>query len=275
MSILAGEKFELRLLASSEILLHEECEDNRYGRLVERFNEEKVLYNPLIVGRVENSYMLIDGANRFQALREIGCKAILAQIVDYNSPDVSLRSWYHYVNELTTPELETNLKSNNIEYDKWDGKLPLEKLNHIGVISSNGRMMKIIFAEELPEMLKALSRFNRFYESEYTYARIDSDTDISSGNVSELSPEEGVLIVYPDFKKDDIVKISQLSQKLPAGISRHLIPNRVLHIKILIEALRSDENLDKRNEELQKHIQYKIDTKKVRLYREPLLIFDE
>jgi hypothetical protein len=275
MSILAGEKFELRLMSSSEILLHEECEDNRYGRLVERFNEEKVLYNPLIVGRVEDRYMLIDGANRFQALREIGCKAILAQIVDYGSPDVSLRSWFHFVNELTTPELETYLKSNNIEYDKWDGILPLEKLNHIGVISNGSRMMKIIFPEELPKMLNSLSKFNRFYESEYTYTRIDSDTDISSGNVSELSPEEGILIVYPDFKKEDIIKISRLKQKLPAGISRHLIPNRVLHIKILIEALRSDENLDKRNEELQKHIQYKIDTKKVRLYREPLLIFDE
>lgn len=275
MSILAGEKFELRLLSSSEILLHEECEDNRYGRLIERLNEEKVLYNPLIVGRVENSYMLIDGANRFQALKEIGCRSILAQLVDYNSPGVMLRSWYHFVNEMRLSELKEYLKSSGIDHEKWNGKRAAGKLNHIGAISTDGQMILIKFEDSLPEMLSSLAGFNRFYESEYTYTRIDSDTDISSGNVSELSPEEGVLIVYPDFKKEDIIKISHLKQKLPAGISRHLIPNRVLHIKILIEALRSDENLDKRNEELQKHIQYKIDTKKVRLYREPLLIFDE
>jgi L-serine kinase (ATP) / ParB family transcriptional regulator, heme-responsive regulator len=275
MSILAGEKFELRLLSSSEILLHEECEDNRFGRLVERFNEEKVLYNPLIVGKVADSYMLIDGANRFQALQEIGCRSILAQLVDYKSPGVKLRSWYHFINEMSLNELKGYLKSCGIDHEKWDGQRPAEKLNHIGVISSEGQRLLIKFDDSLPEMLSSLAGFNRFYESEYTYTRIDSDTDISSGNVSELSTEHGVLIVYPDFKKEDIIRISQMDQKLPAGISRHLIPNRVLHIKILIEALRSDENLDKRNDELEKFIQYKIDTKKVRLYKEPILVFDE
>jgi len=275
MSILAGEKFELKLLSSSEILLHEECEDNRYSRLVERFNEEKVLYNPLIVGKLGDSYMLIDGANRFQALNQVGCKAILAQIVDYNSLQVQLKSWYHYVNGMTAAELEDYLDSKNLRYEEWKGKIPMEKLNQIGVFSSEGKAIKIIFPDSLPEFLKALSAFNRFYETEYSYSRIDSDTEISPENIGELSNEDGLLIIYPDFKKEDIVKISGLNQKLPAGISRHLIPNRVLHIKILIDALRSDENLEKRNEELQKHIQYKIDTKKVRLYREPLLIFDE
>lgn len=275
MSILAGEKFELKLLSSSEILLHEECEDNRYSRLVERFNEEKVLYNPLIVGKVGDGYMLIDGANRFQALNQIGCKAILAQIVDYRSPQVQLKSWYHYINGMTTPELEDYLNSKNLRFEKWEGKIPLEKLNHIGVFSSGGKAIKIIFPDNLPEFLEALSEFNRFYETEYSYSRIDSDTDVFAENIGRLSTEDGLLVIYPGLQKDDIVKISGLKQKLPAGISRHLIPNRVLHIKILIDVLRSDENLEKRNEELQKHIQYKIDTKKVRLYREPLLIFDE
>lgn len=83
------------------------------------------------------------------------------------------------------------------------------------------------------------------------------------------------MFVFPEFSKEDIIIIAGLKQKLPAGISRHMIPNRVLHIKILIDALMTDVNLDKRNEELEKYVQYKIDTKKVRLYREPILIFDE
>lgn len=103
--------------------------------------------------------------------------------------------------------------------------------------------------------------------------RIDSDTDVT--DINSLSADEGLLFIYPDFSKEDIAAISKLKQKLPAGISRHLIPNRVLHIKILIDALKSSEHLEKRNIELQKYIQFKIDTKKVRLYREPLLIFDE
>ena len=122
-------------------------------------------------------------------------------------------------------------------------------------------------------MLKSLSLLNRFYGSNYSYMRIDSDTDVT--DIKSLSADEGLLFIYPDFSKEDIAAISKLKQKLPAGISRHLIPNRVLHIKILIDALKSSEHLEKRNVELQKYIQFKIDTKKVRLYREPILIFDE
>jgi len=277
MSILAGEKFELRLIKSDEVLLHEECEDNRYKRLIERFNEEKVLYNPLIVGRYKNKFILIDGANRFEALRQMGCKAILAQLVNYKSSKVSLKSWYHFVNEMTMDDLKDYLDKTGLSYRKWSAsgriKKGIRKVNQVGVVSKNGEAICIKFSRDLNEMLKSLCALNKFYETQFSYLRIDSDTDIS--NIDELSPDDGLLFVYPLFKKEHIVKITKLKQKLPAGITRHLIPNRVLHIKLLIDTLITDQNLEHRNNELEKFIQYKIDTKKVRLYKEPILVFDE
>lgn len=273
MSILAGEKFELRLLKASEILLHEECEDNRSSKLVERFEKEKVLYNPLIVALISGKLILIDGANRFEALRKLECKSILAQIVDYESPGVQLKSWYHFVSEMNMQEIVQFLEENSIKFGKWNRTDKLSSLSIVGVVSKKGEAICIDFGSDLEAMLEALSRMNRFYESRYSYTRIDSDTDIT--DISSLSPDDGLLIVYPAFKKEDIVKISGLTQKLTAGISRHLIPNRVLHIKILIDALKKDEHLEKRNYDLEQFIQYKIDTKKVRLYKEPILVFDE
>ncbi|HAX48368.1 MAG TPA: hypothetical protein PK605_07430 [Ignavibacteria bacterium] len=273
MSILAGEKFELKLLPSMAVALHEECEDNRYSRLVERFNDEHVLYNPLIVANHSGSYILIDGANRFEALKQIGCKAILAQLVDYASSDVVLKSWYHFVSFMTIEELIEFAAGNKlITASLTDIRKP-ESKNELIVHSTSGKVLSVMLSGDLETMLGELSALNRFYDEKYSYTRIDSDTDIS--RIKELSPDEGLLFVFPELSKDDIVKIAGLQQKLPAGISRHLIPNRVLHIKILIDALQTDENIDKRNEELQKHIQHKIDSKKVRLYREPILVFDE
>ncbi len=273
MSILAGEKFELRLLKASDILLHEECEDNRSSKLIERFEKENVLYNPLIVARIDSKYILIDGANRFEALNRLGCKTILTQLVDYSSPDVQLKSWYHFVSDMTMQEIISHLNENGIQYDDWNRNKRLFGIDRTGVISKNGESICIKFSSDLREMLISLSKLNRYYETKYSYTRIDNDSDIS--DISSLSPDDGLLIVYPEFKKDDIVTISGLEQKLTAGISRHLIPNRVLHIKILIDALKSDEHLEKRNYDLQQFIQYKIDTKKVRLYKEPILVFDE
>lgn len=273
MSILAGEKFELKLLPSNTVALHEECEDNRTGRLVERFNDENVLYNPLIVGYAGDKYILIDGANRFEALKKIGCKAILAQLVDYNSSSVVLKSWYHFVSFMTLRELELFCIESGMTFNMLLKKRKPESKNELIVLSTDGCAASIVLSSDLETRLASLSLLNRYYERSYTYTRIDSDTDIE--NIKDLSPDEGLLFVFPDLAKEDIIAISGLRQKLPAGISRHLIPNRVLHIKILVDALKTDEHIDKRNIELDKYIQHKIDSKKVRLYREPILVFDE
>lgn len=273
MSILAGEKFQLKLLPSDLILLHEECEDNRSGKLLERFKEENVLYNPLIVAVLDDKYILIDGANRFEALKNLGCKSILAQLVDYKSPDVVLKSWYHFVNSITADELILFCSSKGIEVISSECPIKPVIKNEVSVIFTTGEKFILKFSDKPEEMLKQLSVLNRYYENDFTYLRIDSDTNIN--DVAGLSSEDGMLVIFSEFTKEDIINISGYRQKLPAGISRHLIPNRVLHIKILIDALKTADNLNKRNEELEKYIQFKINSKKVRLYREPILIFDE
>lgn len=273
MSVLAGEKFELRLIKASEVLLHEECDDNRFNKLIERFKEEKVLYNPLIVGKYKNKFILIDGANRFEALKRSGCKTILTQLVNYKDREVRLKSWYHFASGMQMDDLKHYLSGVNLEYKKWNVKKRLDKINRVGVISKSGETICIKFSMSFEELLLTLSALNKYYESEFSYVRIDSDTDLT--DMKRLSPDEGLLFVYPDFKKKHIVKIAKLKQKLPAGITRHLISNRVLHIKFEIENLVSDENLDERNDELNEIIENKIESKKVRLYKEPILIFDE
>src|SRR5258706_2022083 len=237
MAVVAGEKFELKLLRVSDIHFHEESEDNRSEKLVERFKREFVLYNPLIVGKYKKNYILIDGANRFEALKQVGCKLILAQLVKYGSTKVKLKSWYHFVNGLNFDELCRFIKKNGMVCKKCRYEKLIEKItnksNIVGVISKTGEALYIKFSNDFEIMLRELCMINKFYENKFGYTRIDSDTNLS--DLDSLSPEDGLLFIYPTFEKEDIVKISAIEQKLPAGITRHLIPNRVLHIKYNID----------------------------------------
>jgi hypothetical protein len=273
MFIFLGEKFELKLLKASGVMLHEEVEESRYERLYNRLQDEGVLYNPLIVGRYKNKYVLIDGANRYQALKKLGAKTILAQIVDYKSDELKLKSWYHFVNNMTFDDLKIYLEGRGLKYSKWNIKSRLDKLNYIGVAGASGKGIKIKLSKKLDEMLKSLSAINKYYENNFGYTRIDSDADLS--NLKRVFPGSGLLFVFPMFPKQQIVKIAANENKVPAGITRHLLPNRVLRIKFEIEKLMTDENLDGRNKELDLLIRQKAESKKVRLYKEPLLIFDE
>ncbi|MEZ4690149.1 MAG: hypothetical protein R3A12_08170 [Ignavibacteria bacterium] len=44
-------------------------------------SKSKYLMNPVIVGRHDEDIILLDGANRYGSLKDIGCKLILAQVV--------------------------------------------------------------------------------------------------------------------------------------------------------------------------------------------------
>lgn len=273
MFIFLGEKFELKLLNAADVMLHEEVEDTRYQRLYNRLKEDGVLYNPLIVGKYKKKYVLIDGANRYNALKKLGAKTILAQIVDYKSPALKLRSWYHFANGMTFDDLKIYLEGSGLKFEKWNIKSKLNKLNNIGVAGVNGKGIRIKLSKNLDDMLRTLSALNKYYENNFGYTRIDSDADLT--NLKKVFPGEGLLFVYPMFPKQHIVKIAANAHKVPAGITRHLLPNRVLRIKFELEKLMAEGNLAERNKELDALIKQKEENKKVRLYKEPLLIFDE
>ena len=73
----------LVLAPSDSIRFHENPERNRTLRLVERLQEEKCLRNPPIVASYRTGeYVLLDGANRVSAFRELGYSHVPVQIVE-------------------------------------------------------------------------------------------------------------------------------------------------------------------------------------------------
>ena len=83
------------------------------------------------------------------------------------------------------------------------------------------------------------------------------------------------MIVFPSFKKHHIIEIANSKFRLPPGISRHKVVNRVLHVKYEIRKLRSENNIKGKQEELKKLLTDKIDKNKVRQYQESVIVFDE
>ena len=168
---------------------------------------------------------------------------------------------------------EKRIKFKSYNFNAFLRNLKKRKLNQIGVLSRQKESVSIGLNENFSEMLKGYCILNRFYEKRYNYNRVNSDFKLRS--IKEISEKDGLLFIYPEFQKKHIIKIAVLKEKLPAGITRHLVPNRVLHIRFPIVLLKKVGDLKKRNEELRYIVDKKIEHKKVRLYKEPLLIFDE
>ncbi len=270
--------FNLNIFRIKDIQLHETTETNRLRNIFDRISNSRHLLNPVIVGQYDNELILIDGANRLSTLNEIGCKLIIAQVTDYKNRKIKLRNWNHLIYDTEIKDVKDFCDSNNFKYKETtykDGKKYL-KNNHNCVLASDissGKTLLIHFPKRFNETIQGLNDFTKFYFNVYNFDR--SEEEITFSELCKYSRRKGILVEFFKFRKEQIVKIAKSKAKLPAGISRHILDNRVLHVKYEISKLKNDKDIELKRNELNKYLLSKIDSNKVRQYRESVIVFDE
>lgn len=270
--------FQLDLLKISEIKLHETTETYRLRNIYQRIATSKFLMNPVIVGKYKDDYILLDGANRLASLKEIGCKLVLAQIIDYLDPKIKLRKWNHLVYNLDFTRIlkyltDNKFKHQYISYREGEKKLK-EGFNYVMAtdIGTNESIV-IRLSKNLFQRIKEINLLTKSYFNKYPFDR--SEEEIKFYDLVKYSRKKGILFEFPSFTKEQVIRVAKDSAKIPAGITRHILNNRVLHLRYEISMLKSDDNLTKKREILNNYLTSKIDNNKVRQYRESVIIFDE
>ncbi|MBK7447365.1 MAG: hypothetical protein IPJ45_15380 [Ignavibacteria bacterium] len=270
--------FDLELLRLSEIKLHEATESIRLRNIYNRISKSKYLINPVIAGRHDNDLILLDGANRYGSLKEIGCKLILAQVLNYRERSLRLDKWNHLVYDFHLEKIISYCKQKNIEFNKVSysqgSDILRNKFHYLlasDIYDDHNIIMKL--SANFEEMIQQLDGITKIYFRNFQFDR--SECDIKFSDLKKFTRRKGTLIEFPDFQKHHIVSIANSGYRLPAGISRHRIVNRVLHVKYEIKKLYSDRNILHKQNELKQLLTDKIDKNKVRQYQESVIVFDE
>ncbi len=270
--------FDLELLKLSEIKLHEATENIRLRNIYNRISKSKYLFNPVIIGKHFEELILLDGANRYGSLKSIGCKLILAQVIDYNSHSLRLDNWNHLVYDFSVDKLKNYCEKNGIEFRHSGYTHGIEEINSkfhylLAADLTKNENILLKLSTDLNTLLSQLDGITKLYFKKKHFDR--SESDIKFSDLRKYTRRSGTLIVFPSFKKHHIVEIANSSSRLPAGISRHKVINRVLHVKYEIEKLKSVKDLQDKRDQLRKLLISKIDKNKVRQYQESVIVFDE
>ena len=89
-------------------------------------------------------------------------------------------------------------------------------------------------------------------------------------------PDVTALLVYPRFHPDEILEIATSGARLPAGITRHVIPGRALRLNIPLEVLAdTGRSVEEKNRWLASWVAERVAQKNVRFYEESTVLFDE
>lgn len=272
------ELLNLRIVPLSQTLLHEEIEPHRVRHLQKQFQINFVLKNPPVATVIEgsNQYLILDGATRTTALKNLGYSFILLQIVTYTHP-VQVFSWNHLLSEISPETFQAQIEQ-EFETIRLDQQKAVEALHTRTIwcycsFPNNGIIGIPAQSQSITDLAAFLRKFANIYTHYYPIHRLASE---ELEKVIENQKPNTVVIVYPTFTPQEIVKIAINGQQLPTGITRHLIPGRILNVNFPLEILHdTTSSLEQKNQWLNDWLTRKILNNKVRYYPEPIFVFDD
>lgn len=269
------EVLPLRFVEVEQVVPHEAVDHKRSGRLAEQVRNEGVLRNPPLVARVDDRYVVLDGATRSDALRQLGYRHTVVQDVAIDQ-GLGLETWHHVVRAVDPDELVGILDAvshTTLEgVDATDAAMrAIEYGGLCSVTTVDGRAF-VIHAEHGANRFDTLAAVAQAYIDAATVSR---NLERNVRTLAGWYPDMVALVEYPQFTVEQVLLAAGSGRLLPAGVTRFLIPGRVLRLDIPLEMLGDDRSLAEKNRWLQDYLTDKERRGKIRYYREPVYLLDE
>ncbi len=265
----------VRVIESSKLVPHEAHDDKRVDALAARLQSEDTLRNPPIVTPVEDHFVLLDGATRSEALRRSGFEHMVVQVV-HADESLQLETWSHGLLETTYAEAVAAVEATEGLFTEASrATVALDTLlEHGGVCAllDPGGDAVIVLAEHGVNRFQAAEKATRAYTDVSVVART-LERDLT-GVVAEY-PELAAMVVFPHYSVEQVLLAARSGQLLPAGVTRFIVPGRVLHLDVDLEWLASDVTIADKNRELHEQLQTRHHRGEIRYYREPVYLLDE
>jgi len=270
---------DLRFVATGDLVLHEQHDVSRSAPLSERIRRDGILKNPPVVAPIngDQRFVVLDGANRTTALADLAVPHIVVQVVDYDDPDLILDTWYHLVADVPRDEFAAAIQNiPGITFQRGDllhARAALARRDAIAyVVCPNSDVFIARGERDLHTRAAQLNALVDAYRYRSRIYRVNTD---HLDRVQPYYENVTALVVFPHYEPSEIIELARNSARLPAGITRHVIPRRALRLNIPFEMMAKDQPLAKKNEWLAAWLRRKLADKEIRFYQESTWLFDE
>jgi hypothetical protein len=267
--------FSLRIVPLDKVVLHETVDPKRVKRLAQRLEVDDVLVNPPIVVEAGDHYVVLDGATRTTALKQLGYPHTVVQLVLPND-NLRLRTWYHTIRGSDPARLIKRIDDLPeivmVEHESskaLGAVLERKRLCYLHTIED-----RIFLVQAVPGVhdLDALNEVTKTYiDTSHLTRTLTTEMDTLRHEYPDLT----ALVVFPRYTVEQVLQIARAGRLLPSGITRFIIPGRVLRVNIDLDYLKSDRSLREKNEWLDQLMVAKLAQGNIRYYEEPVYLLDE
>jgi len=210
-----------------------------------------------------------------RAIQNLDIPHLIVQVEPFENEKLEVRHWNHVVRDIEARELLR--KAREIPGVSVSEGLPEDFVKAEGFLASvtteEDRCLHLFDRGSLAarvEHLHALA--DVYYHGE---ARMDRVNHADIVALRQHHPHFGALVSFPDFAKSDVRAVAEGSHLLPSGVTRILVPRRVLGFNLRLALLKSNLPLEEKRRWLAEEMRHKVSEHKVRYYQEPTFVFDD
>jgi phosphoglycerate dehydrogenase-like enzyme len=274
----SAHNLRLQVVPLDEIVPHEAFNDARVADLAARLVADGRLINPPVAAPSNGKYIILDGATRLTAFKHLGYPHIILQVVDVEREPVQLHTWYHAVRGSGPAALVERLASVPglaLEPARLSDlvALPLTpgSLGYLAAADGQGYRLA---ARPTPGY-DWLDVLNRMVDAYSRWGRVERTLTTDIEMLAHQYPDFAGLVVFPQFTPQLILDLADLGRTVPAGITRFIIPGRILRLNAPLEMLSADEPLAVKRSWLDNLVRERLSYRHVRYYEEPVVLLDE
>ncbi|MGB1251515.1 MAG: NAD(P)-dependent oxidoreductase [Candidatus Promineifilaceae bacterium] len=271
-----SETLSLDIVPIEQVMPHEEFDQKRVDKLKTSLNGEGVLKNPPLVTPWAGKYVVLDGATRTNALRQLEYPHIAVQLVHPDS-NFTLHTWYHVISkkagsaEKLYETLSTidNIELRPMENDEWTTAFDSPNVICYFMAKDESLMLcSVINLDCKPETM------NDVVNAYTVWGDVERTLLTDPQRLIGQFPEMTALAIFPQFKPEEVFDVAKHERLLPAGLTRFVIPGRVLQLNVEMARLKSADSLSSKRAWLNNYLAEKLARSHIRYYDEPVILID-
>lgn len=235
----ASSKADVRIVSIRDVRLHERFDPRRVKPLKEDLLTSGILRDPPIAAIHDGRAIILDGATRTTALREIGASRIPVQVVQYAHPQVILDCWYHNVQGVSADRLDEAIQiATGVSGVQQDISVLQHALaagkGSFALLSGEGYGYIYHLNPKTETLSKMLNQVFDIYGKRFKVIRM-TPSEVKAQPSSTLG--HACIVAYPRFSPAEVLAMGGNGCKLPAGITRHTVQGRVTNLMVPLKLL--------------------------------------
>ena len=277
-----SETLSLELVPAELVVPHEQVDDKRVARLMNRLEEDGLLANPPIATYWNGKYVVLDGATRSTAFKRLNYPYLIVQVVPPDEGRFQLHTWYHAISggQRVTPRTFTDLQHHLATIP---GLIfaPLPAIKIAQVFQDERNLCYFLDRDgeatvaQVAEGYDRLAVMNDLVASYTRWGNVERTLLTDMPRLLSQFPQITAVAIFPQFQPETIFDVASQGGLVPAGLTRFVIPGRILRLNADLARLKQDEPVQAKRFWFNEFLEEKLSRSRLRYYEEPVVLLDE